>query len=96
MNYGENLNTNNPNVAAACREMGIQVGDTILGRDADASGQSWHEARLTLMWLGECVAVWREQTRCNWRPEWTAPEESANWTLEFRTWQKVAGAQAGL
>jgi hypothetical protein len=43
------------NHADQCREMGIQVGDTIEGRE---EGKGWfHEARMTLKWLGDNVAV---------------------------------------
>lgn len=76
------------NVADQCRELGLQVGDTIEGREA--SGSYWHEARLTLLWLGDEVAVWRETSRSENRPDWSDPEETADWTLEYRVWRKVS------
>lgn len=74
--------------ADQCRALGLAVGDTIEGRE-DGSGGYWHEARLTLLWLGDEVAVWRSTTRSSSRPKWSEPQEEANWTLECRQWRKV-------
>ena len=74
--------------ADQCRELGIAVGDTITGRES-GGGAYWHEARLTLLWLGETEAVWREQSRTNERQEWSSPREAVNWTLECRRWRKT-------
>lgn len=75
--------------ATQCRALGLQVGDTIEGRES-AGNHYWHEARLTLLWLGQSVAVWsvteRSSPRCI---EWSAPEENADWTLECRRWFKL-------
>lgn len=76
------------NTAEQCRLLGIEVGDTIEGMET--SGHYWHEARLTLLWLGEEVAVFRVTDRSNSQPEWSDPEESADWTLECRVWRKMA------
>lgn len=43
--------------AREARAMGLQIGDTIEGKQDD------HTARLTLLWLGEDVAVWRYWSR---------------------------------
>ncbi len=77
------------NTADQCRKMKLKVGDTIFGRE-DTCGH-WHEARLTLLWLGESVAVWSERTRSNahGNGEWSDPKESADWTLSYRKWEKV-------
>lgn len=76
-------------VADECRAMKLKVGDTIFGRE-DTCGY-WQEARLTLLYLGNTVAVWAETTRSNahGNGEWSPPKESANWSLCWRKWEKV-------
>ena len=80
--------------AEQCRAMGLKVGDTIEGRE-EAGHTYWHEARLTLLWLGEQVAVFSETSRSNVRPQWSDPEECANWTLDCREWRRTALSQGG-
>jgi hypothetical protein len=74
--------------AEQCRALGIAVGDTIQGREEGTHGY-WNEARLTLLWLGEEVAVWRATKRSSANPAWSEPEESAGWTLDCRQWSLV-------
>lgn len=76
------------NAAQACREMGLTVGDSILGAVGSAHSV-WSETKLTLLWLGESVAVWHVQNRRGGEDEWSAPEETSNWCLGFRSWRKV-------
>lgn len=68
--------------------MGIQVGDTIEGRETHIN-YKWNEYRLTLLWLGEEIAVWREYVRFSNNLEWTDRGENAHWTLEYRDWRKA-------
>jgi hypothetical protein len=68
--------------------MGINIGDTIEGMET--SGKYWHEARLTLLWLGQEVAVFRVTERSDDQPEWSEPEESGDWTLECRDCRKLS------
>ena len=75
--------------AEQCHALGLAVGDTIEGREEAPRGY-WHEVRLTLLWLGQEVAVWSQTERSSERPEWSDPEECADWTLECRQWRKVA------
>ena len=76
------------NTAEQCRHMGIAVGDVIEGRETYEDG-NWNEARLELLWLGDEVAVFREQSRSWMRSEWTEPHEKSCWTLDCRRWRKV-------
>ena len=78
--------------ADQCREIGVVVGDTITGRESGCT--YWHEARLTLLWLGETEAVWREQSRTNAHPDWSEPHEAVNWTLACRRWRKTPNYRA--
>ena len=78
----------NVSTAAQCRKMGIKVGDTIEGREGD--DDYWNEARLTLLWLGNEVAVWKVWTRHYRRQQWQSQGEQACWTLDCREWRKVA------
>lgn len=75
--------------AEQARALGLVVGDTIEGREVAPRGY-WYEARLTLLWLGDEVAVWSATERSSERPDWSEPEECADWTLECRQWRKVA------
>lgn len=75
------------NVADQCRKMKLKVGDTIFGRE-DTVGY-WHEARLTLLWLGETTAVWSQTVRSIRDTEWSPTREATNWTLAYRDWKKV-------
>ncbi len=74
-------------VVDCIKQMGLQIGDTIEGRDE--YGQSWDEARLTLLWHGEEVAVWRVSLRKSVQPDWRDDGEDANWTLDCREWSVV-------
>lgn len=74
--------------ADECRALGLRIGDTIFGREEGGRGY-WHEARLTLLWLGEEEAMWRVQTRSSQRAEWSEPEEAGDWMLGCRDWRKV-------
>ena len=69
-----------------CIAGGLKPGQTIVGREQDDGSRNWHEARLTLLWAGKEIAVFSEQERTNFQPEWTSPRETADWTLEFRSW----------
>lgn len=72
------------NSADQARAMGLQVGDTIEGTESDGE-----IARLTLLWIGNDVAVFRV-TELRTRGEgWSEPEESADWDLSCREWRKV-------
>lgn len=74
-------------VITQIKNLGIKVGDTISGMESEIGW--WQVSRLTLLWVGESIAVWRV-TECNIiNPEWTQPREVANWVLDHREWRKV-------
>ena len=73
--------------ADTARAMGLSLGDTIRGVQTWDGG--WHEAELTLIWLGDEVAVWLERTRSYKRPEWSGQHETATWNLRQREWMKA-------
>ncbi len=77
------------NTADECRKRGIQVGDTIFGREEYRGARAWNEAKLYLIWLGECVAVWDVWTRSDAFPEWRHVGEQAGWLLTEREWTKI-------
>lgn len=81
--------TDSKTPADEVRERGLQVGDTIEGREYHHLNGAWHDARLTLLWVGEHEVMWRVSERSSHRPEWCAPYEDSNWTLEARDWKKV-------
>ena len=77
--------------ADQAREMGLKVGDVIVGREGGGDPETgwWQEQRLTLRYIGEQCCVWK----CEWRnkanPEFRDDGESANWTLSCRDWYLV-------
>lgn len=74
--------------AAQCRQMGIVVGDTIVGRETYSTGQ-WSEAKLTAIFIGKEECVFETMRRSNDSPRWHGDGESSNWTLECRDWYKL-------
>lgn len=72
--------------ARQCREMGLKVGDTIIGREGDKAGRWFNETKLTLLFVGEQVAAWKVTRRNNSLPKWRDDGEAANWTLDCRKW----------
>lgn len=76
--------------AEQARELGLQVGDTIQGREE--VGDYWHEARITLLWIGTTHTAWIASGRSS-RPRegstWSPPHESTNWDLCCRDWQRI-------
>lgn len=82
------MRTTNHNTAAACREMGLQIGDTIIGREGGPN--RWSESALTLLWLGEETAVFREAIRTDRYPEWRLLSlERADWNLCWHDWRRA-------
>ena len=75
--------------AKQCREMGINVGDTIIGRESYAGG--WNDAMLTLIFVGEFVAVFKVMRRNSNRTKWRDEGESAGWRLNCREWYLING-----
>lgn len=76
------------NAADQCREMGLAVGDVVEGRETYGA-DGWGESRLTLIFLGKDVAVFREARRNDQQPDWMDGGESACWTLTCRAWREV-------
>lgn len=74
--------------AKQCRQMGIAVGDTIVGRETHSPGH-WHEAKLTAIFIGKEECVFKTMRRSNASPRWRSDGESGNWTLECRDWYKL-------
>lgn len=85
--------------ADQCRELGLEVGDTIEGRSEFNTGY-WTEARLTLLWIGNQMACFLVSERNIAKTDWSEPHESCAWTLEWREWRragwKAHGAQRRL
>jgi hypothetical protein len=76
-------------LADQCRSIGLQIGDTIEG--AEEPGET---ARLTLLWVGEEVAVFRVTELRSGATDWDMPIESADWDLTCRDWRLVEGGAA--
>lgn len=77
--------------AGQCRQMGIKVGDTIVGRENYSNGK-WSEAKLSLLFLGKEAAVWKVMRRSNDQPRWRTDGEKSNWILDHREWWKLVPA----
>lgn len=78
-------------VADQAREMGLKVGDVIVGREGggDPVIGWWQEQRLTLRYLGEQCCVWKKEWRNKAISEFRDDGECANWTLSCRDWYLV-------
>ena len=74
--------------AGQCRQMGIKVGDTIIGRETYSNGL-WSEAKLTMLFAGKKEVVWKVMRRKNDAPRWRSTGEETCWTLEHREWWLV-------
>ncbi len=70
-----------------CRRLNVQVGDTIQGTESYPG--AWGTTRLTLLWIGKEIAVWRETHQSSLDAKWTEPKESACWDLSHREWRHV-------
>ena len=73
--------------ADQCREMGLKVGDTIIGREG--RGDWFNETKLTLLFMGQQTAAWKVARRSDSLPKWRDDGESANFTLSCRKWYLV-------
>lgn len=75
--------------ADQARELGLQVGDTIQGRET--AGIFWHENRITLLWIGIAHTVWIVSGRSSKSRNgvWSAPQETTDWDLACRDWQRI-------
>lgn len=73
------------------RELGLSVGDVIVGREN--WGNEWSDAELTLLFVGKEVAVFSERNLSTvegrMTEKWSKPKETASWTLAYRDWVKV-------
>lgn len=74
--------------AKQCREMGLEVGNVIVGRETYSDGK-WAEAKLTLLFCGKYEAMWAIKRRSSARPHWRSDGECANWTLDCRQWELI-------
>ena len=74
------------NVADKCRQMGLTVGDKIIGSESYSC--FWWETELTLLFLGTEIVVWSERHR-ETATSWSNHKESASWSLDYREWKKV-------
>lgn len=78
-------------IADQAREMGLNVGDVIVGRDCggDAKNGWWREERLTLKYIGERCCVWDVEWRNKALTVFRSEGESSAWTLNLRDWYRI-------
>lgn len=81
------MNLQSHNAADQVRELGLSVGDVIVGREEYSDG--WCDAELTLLFIGKEVAVFNVRERSNRDQSWNESCESGNWTLAHRAWVKA-------
>lgn len=87
---GESMTPKSQTTADQVRELGLSVGDVIVGREN--RGHEWSDTELTLLFIGKEVAVFSERNRSSVEgviSKWSKPKESASWNLQFRDWVKV-------
>ena len=80
------------NCADQCRQMGIVVGDTIVGRETYLDG-GWSESKLTALFIGREECVFKTMRRTNLSPRWVSYGEGVNWTLGCRDWYKIRNGE---
>ena len=82
-------------VAEQVREMGLSVGDVIVGREAlgRPNEDRWQEHRLELLYIGAECCAWKVAWRNHDHPEFIHRGESANWKLHWRRWRLVSRAE---
>lgn len=73
-------------LAEQLAEMGLRVGDVIVGREAGHGW--WHEEELTVLCVGKVSAFFGIRRRNHLRPEWHEDGEASAWTLSCRKWFK--------
>ncbi len=78
-------------VADQVREMGLKVGDVIVGREGGGHPETgwWQEQRLTLKYIGGQCCVWKSEWSNKALTKFREDGESANWTLSCRDWYLV-------
>ena len=77
-----------PNSRVSFRGNVNGYGDTIIGREGGPN--RWSESALTLLWLGEETAVFREAIRTDRYPEWRLLSlERADWNLCWHDWRRA-------
>jgi hypothetical protein len=79
-------------VADQVRELGLQIGDVIVGRegsDEDGYRPWWNENRLTLKYIGNQLCVWDLERRSDLHQTFTLKKEESNWNLTCREWYKL-------
>lgn len=77
--------------ADQAREMGLKVGDVIVGREGAGGPESgwWDESRLTLRFLGQHCCVWGLEKRTKHVPIFTEGMEISDLRLNCRDWYLV-------
>jgi hypothetical protein len=77
--------------ADQAREMGLRVGDVIVGREGGGDPQTgwWSESRLRLLYLGKQCCVWKAEVSRKLHPEFRDEGEATNWTLAHRDWYLI-------
>ncbi len=71
-------------------ELGLKIGDTIVGKETYYNETGWNECKLLLVAVTSQTAVWREWIRTNRDPEWQErPREATGWNLEHRDWRLI-------
>ena len=78
-------------LAQQCADLGLAVGDVIVGRETYGGG-GWSDCRLTLLFVGEVKALFKVERRSSLEPDWRPDGESANWCLDGRQWNRVRQA----
>lgn len=78
-------------VADQAREMGLKVGDVIVGREGGGDPVTgwWQEQRLTLLYLGQQCCVWKSEWRNKAITTFRDEGESASWGLGARDWYLI-------
>ena len=72
--------------AAQLREMGVDVGEVIVGKEVYAS--DWHVSKLKVLFIGQTAVVFEYWSASYHEPEFKLIGEVSSWDLRHRDWVK--------
>jgi hypothetical protein len=75
--------------AAQSRQLGLEIGDVIVGREVFGADRMWFEAKLQLLARTREHCIWKVWTRNRDDLRWRSEGEDACWDLHWRHWVKL-------
>lgn len=80
---------NERTTARELRQAGFKIGEQFAGYTHTSEGFVSTLSVITLLWMGEEVAVWHTAKECEHAPGQWETRESAGWNLDSRKWYRI-------